>query len=69
MGGEGTYRIIQIDLAYFAAAAPSAESGLTDGEEFINVSKIQDIPIWAFYGDKDNVCPIERDQKIFAERT
>ena len=67
MGGEGTYRLIQADPEYFAAAAPSAGSGLARSEDFINASIIKDIPIWAFHGDQDRVCPIERDQKLFAE--
>jgi predicted peptidase len=67
MGGEGTYRIIQIDPDYFAAAAPSAGSGLARAEDFIDASIIKDIPIWAFHGDQDRVCPIEKDQKIFAQ--
>jgi len=61
MGGEGTYRIIQSDPDYFAAAAPSAGSGLARSEDFIDASIIKDIPIWAFHGDQDKVCPIERD--------
>jgi predicted peptidase len=28
---------------------------------------IKEIPIWAFHGDNDKVCPIERDRKLFAE--
>jgi len=67
MGGHGTYIITQIDPNYFAAAAPSAGSGLKDTEEFIDVSKIKDIPFWAFHGDNDNVCPIDKDLKVFAE--
>lgn len=67
MGGHGTYIIIQIDPGYFAAAAPSAGSGLNSTEDFIDVSKIKDIPIWAFHGDSDKVCPIEKDQKVFSE--
>ncbi len=67
MGGHGTYIIIQIDPGYFAAAAPSAGSGLTRTEEFITASVIKDVPIWAFHGDKDKVCPYERDQKLFTE--
>ncbi len=67
MGGHGTYILIQIDPAYFAAAAPSAGSGLTRTEKFIYASVIKDVPIWSFHGDKDKVCPFERDQKLFAE--
>lgn len=67
MGGEGTYRIIQSDPNYFAAAAPSAGSGLARGKDFIDASIIKDIPIWAFHGDQDNVCPIVHDQRVFSE--
>ena len=67
MGGHGTYIFIQIDPGYFAAAAPSAGSGRPQTEEFINASLIKDVPIWAFHGDMDRVCPIERDQQLFAE--
>jgi predicted peptidase len=67
MGGHGTYIFIQLDPNYFAAAAPSAGSGLRRTEDFIDAAKIQDLPIWAFHGDKDGVCPIEKDQKVFDE--
>lgn len=67
MGGHGTYIFIQLDPNYFAAAAPSAGSGLRTTEEFIDATKIKDVPIWAFHGDKDGVCPIEKDQKVFDE--
>ena len=67
MGGHGTYIFIQLDPDYFAAAAPSAGSGLRRTEDFIDAKKITDIPIWAFHGDKDGVCPIARDQKVFEE--
>ncbi|MEI8087024.1 MAG: hypothetical protein WCG93_12490, partial [Paludibacter sp.] len=53
MGGHGSYRFIQFDPTYFAAAAPSAGSGLPETEEFIDVNKIKNIPIWAFHGNKD----------------
>lgn len=66
MGGHGTYIFIQLDPTYFAAAAPSAGSGLKRTEEFIFPAKIKDVPIWAFHGDRDGVCPIEKDLKVFA---
>lgn len=65
MGGHGTYRFIQFDTHYFAAAAPSAGSGLPETEDFIDVSKIKNIPIWAFHGDEDPKCPYEKDVKVF----
>jgi len=67
MGGHGTYIFIQIDPDYFAAAAPSAGSGLARTKPFIDAARIKDIPIWAFHGDKDKICPFERDQKLFDE--
>ncbi|MHC4699633.1 MAG: carboxylesterase family protein [Planctomycetota bacterium] len=67
MGGHGTYILIQIDPGYFAAAAPSAGSGLTRTEKFIDASLITQVPIWAFHGDNDKVCPYERDRKLFDE--
>ncbi len=67
MGGHGTYIFIQLDPGYFAAAAPSAGSGLRRTEDFIDATKIRDLPIWAFHGDKDGVCPIEKDQQVFDE--
>lgn len=65
MGGHGTYIFIQLDPDYFAAAAPSAGSGLKKTEDFIDATKIQHIPIWAFHGDKDGVCPLEKDLTVF----
>lgn len=66
MGGHGTYIFVQLEPDYFAAAAPSAGSGLRRTEPFVDPAKIKDLPIWAFHGDKDGVCPIERDRAIFA---
>ena len=67
MGGHGTYIFIQIDPDYFAAAAPSAGSGLRRTEPFITPETILDIPIWAFHGDQDGTCPIEKDRRVFDE--
>jgi predicted peptidase len=67
MGGHGTNILIQIDPGYFAAAAPSAGSGLIRTEKFIDASLITEVPIWAFHGDKDKVCPYERNRKLFDE--
>lgn len=67
MGGHGTYIFIQLAPGYFAAAAPSAGSGLKRTEPFIDPTKIKDVPIWAFHGDRDRVCPVEKDLKVFEE--
>ena len=63
----GSGRSVQLDPDFFAAAAPSAGSGLRRTEPFIDPEKIKDLPIWAFHGDKDGVCPIEKDQVVFDE--
>lgn len=67
MGGHGIFILLQIDPHYFAAAAPSAGTGLPDSEEFIDPSVIKDVPIWAFHGDQDTVAPFKKAQKLFAE--
>lgn len=67
MGGHGTNILVQIDPDYFAAIAPSAGSGLSDTEPFIEAFLIKDIPIWAFHGDQDHVCPYDRNLKLFNE--
>jgi predicted peptidase len=65
-GGFGTYLFIEADPTYFAAAVPLAGSGSV-GRREIDASKIKDVPIWAFHGDQDTKCPIEKDQKLFAK--
>jgi predicted peptidase len=67
MGGHGTYIFIQIEPTYFAAAAPSAGSGLKKTEAFIDPKIIKNVPIWAFHGDKDGVCPYAKEKKVFDE--
>ena len=64
MGGHGTYIMIQLEPGYFAAAAPSAGSGRGRTKPFITASVIKDVPIWAFHGDKDRICPIERTSSV-----
>ena len=65
MGGHGTFTIIQIEPDYFAAAAPSAGAGLRSTAPFIDAKLIKDLPIWAFHGDSDKVCPYEKVVKVF----
>jgi predicted peptidase len=40
---------------------------LAGSKDFLDASIIKDVPIWAFHGDQDKVCPIERDQRVFSE--
>ena len=65
MGGHGTFTIMQLEPNYFAAAAPSAGAGLKSTEDFIDANVIKDLPIWAFHGDKDRVCPYAKVRKVF----
>ncbi len=67
MGGHGSFILIQLDTNYFAAAAPSAGTGLKSSESFIDAEMIKDIPIWAFHGDKDKVCPYVNDLKLLEQ--
>jgi poly(3-hydroxybutyrate) depolymerase len=55
-GGRGTDNLIQTDPDYFAAAAPSAGTGLPETEDFIDASLMKDVPIWSFHGDADITC-------------
>ena len=67
MGGHGSFIMIQLDAKYFAAAAPSAGTGLKRTADFINAAVIKDIPIWTFHGDKDGTCPYAKVEKLFEQ--
>lgn len=67
MGGHGTFIYIQADPTYFAAAAPSAGTGLKSTANFIKAKIIKDIPVWASHGDQDRVCPYDRIVKLLEE--
>ena len=67
MGGHGTFIYIQLAPSYFAAAAPSAGTGLKSTEDFIDAKVIKDIPIWTSHGDKDRTCPYDKVKKLFVE--
>lgn len=67
MGGHGTNILLQIDPPYVAAAAPSAGTGRPGDNDFIEPKLIKDIPVWAFHGDKDTVCPYGPQEKLFAQ--
>ncbi|OUW16559.1 MAG: alpha/beta hydrolase [Opitutales bacterium TMED158] len=67
MGGHGTNILIQIAPSYFAAIAPSAGTGRTDDNDFIEAAIIKDIPTWAFHGDEDTVCPYGPQATLFSE--
>ncbi len=67
MGGHGTNIWLQLAPNYFAAAVPSAGTGRAQDSDFIVAELIQDIPVWAFHGDRDTVCPIAPQRELFAE--
>ena len=62
MGGYGTWATASAHPERFAAIAPVCGGGLP-----YMARNLKDIPIWAFHGDNDKTCPIEKDQKVFAE--
>lgn len=45
MGGHGSFILLQLDTGYFAAAAPSAGTGLESTEPFIDAALLKDVPI------------------------
>lgn len=68
MGGHGTFIFLHFESDYFAAAVPSAGTGLRSTEPFISVEKIKHYPIWAFHGDQDGVCPFSKMQTVFEQQ-
>jgi predicted peptidase len=79
-GGRGTDNLKQLRIWNYVLAeqqrrtdypacilAPQS-TGMWNTIHLQNIKDIiKDIPIWAFHGNQDKVCPIDRDQKIFAE--
>jgi predicted peptidase len=62
MGGFGTWDAIQRRPAFFAAAIP-----ICGGGDTAEASKLKNVPIWAFHGDKDrSVMPSRTERMIEA---
>src|SRR5262245_20037404 len=61
MGGYGTWNALANRTELFAAAAP-----ICGGGEVTSASKIKDIPIWAFHGDKDTTVPPEQSREMIS---
>ena len=59
MGGYGTWDLACYEPHRFAAIAPICGGGKT-----WLVGKLQDLPVWAFHGAKDNVVPLEKSQEL-----
>lgn len=57
MGGFGTWTLAAAHPERFAAIAP-----VCGGGDPRSASKLKDLPIWVFHGEKDNVVPIERSE-------
>jgi len=64
LGGSGTWYLATKYPRRFAAIAPM--SGFTSRNEFIsrNVSRLKDMPIWAFHGKTDLTVPSEETERI-----
>jgi predicted esterase len=61
LGGYGTWNLAMAYPEYFAAIAPMASGGMND-----EASRLWDIPVWAFHGEKDN--PDEGQRMVDAAR-
>ncbi|MBU3189382.1 prolyl oligopeptidase family serine peptidase [Clostridium bowmanii] len=59
LGGYGTWSLSQQYPELFAAIVPICGGGLP-----INVSRIKDIPVWAFHGAKDDIVPIDETERM-----
>lgn len=68
LGGHGTFNFLWNDSSFFAAAVTSASYINANSEEVKEFAlKIKDIPIWAFQGDMDTICPFNLAQRAFEE--
>ncbi|WP_094605566.1 hypothetical protein SPSIL_012850 [Sporomusa silvacetica DSM 10669] len=61
MGGNGAWYLAGQHPEYFAAIAPLA-SNPTVPSSWNN--QLISMPIWAFHGEKDPVCPLENDEAM-----
>ncbi|HKJ66754.1 MAG TPA: alpha/beta hydrolase-fold protein, partial [bacterium] len=59
MGGFGTWNLAAAYPEYFAAMIPICGSGDPD-----TAGRLIDIPVWAFHGAKDQVVPVEGQQRM-----
>lgn len=64
LGGSGTWYIATKFPDKFAAIAPM--SGFTRHMDYIseNIENLENIPIWAFHGETDNVVPVEESDYL-----
>jgi predicted peptidase len=64
MGGNGVWTIGLRNPTYFAALAPVA--GYFDYPFTVpeNICDLQDVPVWAFHGGRDDIIPVEAAQGL-----
>lgn len=62
MGGYGTWDLLVRHPKLFAAAMP-----LCGGADYRQASRIKNIPIWTFHGEKDEIVPCIGTEKMVAE--
>lgn len=61
MGGNGTWNLAWRHPEYFAAAIPMAASPTIP--DFWD-KRFVSMPIWAFHGEKDPICPLKDDEAM-----
>lgn len=77
MGGIGAWHLAIENPKRFAALAPVCgalslpkfrqeefQYSTTSKELFAKLSRLKDLPVWAFHGDNDEVVPMEETKKI-----
>ncbi len=61
MGGYGTWAIACAHPERFAAIVP-----ICGGGQPYLASRLRDVPVWAFHGEKDPVVPVRESQRMVA---
>lgn len=61
MGGNGTWELASQHPEYFAAISPLAASPKLPN---LWLRRFTSMPIWAFHGEKDPICPLKDDEAM-----
>ncbi|SMD15784.1 alpha/beta hydrolase-fold protein [Sporomusa malonica] len=61
MGGNGTWNLACQHPEYFAAIAPLASNPTVPNSWN---KQLISMPIWAFHGEKDTICPMKNDEEM-----
>jgi predicted esterase len=69
MGGAGTFMWANSYPDLFAGIAPTSAGGAESPNSDLPVKaeNLTKLPIWAFHGDKDNVCDYRKIEKLLEE--